>query len=129
MLLIDDEADNASVNIAYDKDGSPGSMVRSETSSRLFARSSYVGYTATPFANIFIDPETDDEMLGADVFPRDFIVSLDPPSNYFGPNRIFQDDPSRISSDRSTTPKTLLPLSHKIDFEVAALPSEPDRTR
>ena len=84
------------------------------------------GYTATPFANIFIDPETDDEMLGADLFPRDFIVSLDPPSNYFGPNKVFQEALTR-SSCRSTTPRHLLPLGHKIDFEITALPPSLDR--
>ena len=36
----------------------------------LFHRSCYVGYTATPFANIFIDPDTDDEALKQDLFPR-----------------------------------------------------------
>ena len=44
----------------------------------MFDRSCYVGYTATPFANIFIDPDTDDQMRGEDLFPRSFIVSLDP---------------------------------------------------
>lgn len=121
MLLIDDEADNASVNIAYDK----GGVSRINESIRdllsLFSRSSYIGYTATPFANIFIDPATDDEMLGADVFPRDFIVSLDPPSNYWGPNRIFQGDPSEFLRTIDDA-EDLLPLGHKIYFEASELP-------
>jgi hypothetical protein len=55
----------------------------------LFHRSSYVGYTATPFANIFIDPDQEDDMWGEDLFPRDFIIGLDAPSNYFGGKRVF----------------------------------------
>jgi hypothetical protein len=121
MLLIDDEADNASVNIAYDK----GGVSRINESIRdllsLFSRSTYIGYTATPFANIFIDPATEDEMLGADVFPRDFIVSLDPPSNYWGPNRIFQGDSEFLRPIEDA--EDVLPLTHKIDFEVAELPA------
>src|SRR4051794_21207209 len=78
MLLIDDEADNASINISQ----GPGEVSRINAQIRellqMFDRSCYVGYTATPFANIFIDPQTDNEMLGDDLFPRHFIVSLDP---------------------------------------------------
>jgi Z1 domain len=55
----------------------------------LFTRSSYVGFTAAPFANIFIDPTSTDEMLGDDLFPRDFIHLLEPPTNYIGMDRVF----------------------------------------
>ena len=54
-------------------------------------RSCYVGYTATPFANIFIDPDQDDEMYNEDLFPKDFTVGLDALKNYFGPKKIFID--------------------------------------
>ena len=84
MLLIDDEADNASINIRHRQDEISRINGQIRQLLRLFDRSCYVGYTATPFANIFIDPDSDDEMLGHDLFPRDFIVSLDPPDNYFG---------------------------------------------
>jgi hypothetical protein len=122
MLLIDDEADNASINVNYDK----GEVTRINKQIRqllnVFSRSCYVGYTATPFANIFIDPDTDDEMLGADLFPKHFIVSLDPPSNYFGPDRVFGAnalDVVRHIDDHEQT----LGLSHKIDHVVQSLPS------
>jgi hypothetical protein len=121
MLLIDDEADNASINTRY---GS-GEVTRINGQIRdllhLFDRSSYVGYTATPFANIFIDPDTDDEMVGADLFPRDFIVSLDPPTNYFGPGRVFVDQPERVVR-HITDHETYLPLKHAINTEVRTLP-------
>jgi hypothetical protein len=121
MLLIDDEADNASLNIAYDKNEVSRINEQIRDLLALFKRSSYVGYTATPFANIFIDPDTDDEMLGADLFPRDFIVSLDPPSNYFGPNRVFQDSPETFIVPIEDA-ETSLPLSHKNGFDVTELP-------
>ncbi|MBK7081396.1 MAG: hypothetical protein IPH55_11775 [Betaproteobacteria bacterium] len=75
MLLIDDEADNASIN-TNSPDSDPTRInegIRSILA--LFERSTYVGVTATPFANIFIDPEKEDDMLGDDLFPRDFIYA------------------------------------------------------
>jgi hypothetical protein len=87
MLLIDDEADQASVNTK--KDGITAINGKIRELLGLFSQSSYIGYTATPFANIFIDPDDEDAMLGDNLFPRDFILSLDPPDNYVGPDRIF----------------------------------------
>ena len=84
MLLIDDEADNASINTAYSRDDVTRINGQIRELLSLFHRSCYVGYTATPFANIFIDPDTDDEALKQDLFPRHFIIGLDAPSNYFG---------------------------------------------
>lgn len=94
MLLIDDEADQASINTnSEDKDPTRiNEMIRRLLAT--FTRASFVGYTATPFANVFIDPDTETDMLGDDLFPRDFIYSLDAPSNYVGAERIFGDDDS-----------------------------------
>jgi hypothetical protein len=121
MLLIDDEADNASINTRHGR----GEVTRINGQLRdllkTFERSCYVGYTATPFANIFIDPDSDDEMLGEDLFPRDFIVSLDPPSNYFGANRVFIDDPRNIIRHIEDNEERL-PVKHSIDFQLTALP-------
>lgn len=93
MLLIDDEADSASVNTRL----SPGETTAINKAIRnllaLFKRSSYVGFTATPFANIFIDPSTTDEMLGDDLFPNDFIHVLKAPGNYVGMNALFAPAP------------------------------------
>jgi len=78
------EADNASINISHDKGEvsringhirEPSADVRGLLLHRLHRNT---------FANIFIDPDTDDEMYKEDLFPRNFIVSLDPPTNYFG---------------------------------------------
>ena len=121
MLLIDDEADNASINVKYGKgEVSPTNALIRELLN-LFDRSCYVGYTATPFANIFVEPDTGNEMLGEDLFPRDFIVSLDPPTNYFGSDSVFtngDDGPVRYIEDH----ELVLPLKHKIDIQIDELP-------
>ena len=121
MLLIDDEADNASINIQYGQDGVSRINGQIRQLLRLFDRSCYVGYTATPFANIFIDPASEDEMLGHDLFPRDFIVRLDPPDDYFGATRVFMDDDERIIRHVDDH-ADMLPLKHPIDHHVTALP-------
>lgn len=121
MLLIDDEADNASINTAYSRDEVTriNSQIRELLS--LFHRCCYVGYTATPFANIFIDPDTDDEALKQDLFPRHFIIGLDAPSNYFGAQKVFLDARERhvrLIDDN----EDILPMKHKIDHPVDVLP-------
>jgi hypothetical protein len=121
MLLIDDEADNASINTAYARDEVTRINGQIRELLSLFQRSCYVGYTATPFANIFIDPDTDDEALQQDLFPRHFIIGLDPPSNYFGAQKVFLDARDlhvRLIEDNEDS----LPLKHKIDNPVGVLP-------
>ena len=59
----------------------------------LFPRSSYVGYTATPFANVLIDPEDDHDSLGKTLYPRDFIIALPKPEGHMGLNEFFPDHP------------------------------------
>jgi hypothetical protein len=88
LLIIDDEADNASIN-TKNLDEDPATINRRIRSLlKAFDKSAYVGYTATPFANIYSSTTEDDEW-GLDLFPRHFIESLKPPSNYFGPTRVF----------------------------------------
>lgn len=123
MLLIDDEADNASIN--YKSDESPttiNKLIRDLLGK--FQRTSYVGYTATPFANIFIDPDVVTADHGEDLFPRDFVVALDAPDRYMGPSRIFgeniapEDDIVREIDDNDST----LPVGHKREAAVNFLP-------
>ena len=126
MLLIDDEADNASINTKYGKKTVTKINGQIRDLLNLFRRSCYIGYTATPFANIFIDPDQDDEMYSEDLFPRDFIVGLDAPNNYFGPKKIFIDGLSE--KDNPTWVRTIddnediLPIKHPIDIEFETLP-------
>ena len=91
MLLIDEKADNASINMAYSRDEVTRINGQIRELLSLFHRSCYVGYTATPFANIFIEPDSIDEMNGQDLFPRHFIIGLDAPWNYFGAQMVFLD--------------------------------------
>lgn len=85
LLLIDDEADNASINTKKDPTETPTTINKDiRKIIDLFSRSTYVGYTATPFANIFIAPDVEN-----DLFPRDFIINLPAPSNYIGPDKVF----------------------------------------
>lgn len=91
MLMIDDEADNASINT--NKNDSPTKI--NESIRKILSiceKSNYVGFTATPFANVFIDPESQEEMLGSDLFPEDFIFAMFPPSNYIGAKDYFVDN-------------------------------------
>lgn len=105
LLLIDDEADHASINT--NTDGSLATKINRSIREilGLFERCGYVGYTATPFANIFI-PLTEDQL-----FPRDFIVNLPPPSNYVGPEKIFGIQPP-VDDE---APTNTLPIVHRID--------------
>ncbi|MEV4277696.1 Z1 domain-containing protein [Actinoplanes xinjiangensis] len=90
LLIIDDEADHASVDTSKEDATEPPAInkaIRRLLAS--FERAAYVGYTATPFANIYMNPDGDHEIYGLDLFPESFIESLPAPSNYFGPERIF----------------------------------------
>jgi hypothetical protein len=121
LLLIDDEADNASINTKYGRDGITAINQSIRKVLGLFAHKTYVGYTATPFANIFIDPDTEDDMLKDDLFPESFIISLDAPSNYFSAEKIFLQEPERflISNEDALA---FLPSKHKKDWELPDLP-------
>ena len=126
MLLIDDEADNASINTKYRKKLVTTINGQIRDLLNMFHRSCYIGYTATPFANIFIDPDQDDEMYEEDLFPRDFIIGLDAPSNYFGPEKVFIDglpDEGEPTWLRYITDnEDVLPLKHRITHYIDALP-------
>jgi len=87
-LIIDDEADQASLNTAKPEDRSRINDLLVKLLG-LLPRSSYVGYTATPFANVLADPS-----FPAGLYPRDFIVDLPLPPNYFGAARIFGTEPA-----------------------------------
>lgn len=125
LLVIDDEADSASVNTKR-ADQDPAAVNREiRLLLSQFSRNAYVGYTATPFANIYIDPESDHEKLGEDLHPRSFIETLKAPSNYFGPGRLFG-----VESDESELPlhrvvddhETWIPDKHKRDHQIGELP-------
>ena len=123
LLLIDDEADNASVN-TRDSDDDPTAInncIRQLLG--LFSKTTYLGITATPFANIFIDPR-----VYEDLFPSDFIYALSAPSHYIGADRMFGDDERSCSHmieriDREEL-ELCLPPKHKSGFVVSKLPAD-----
>lgn len=98
LLIIDDEADQASIDTkpqkfthgVADANHRP-SAINAKIRQILgrFDQSSYVGYTATPFANIFIHPDAETGAEFQDLFPRDFIINIPAPDNYVGAARIF----------------------------------------
>ncbi|MCU0254474.1 MAG: Z1 domain-containing protein [Acidobacteria bacterium] len=125
MLLIDDEADNASINTKKDPNETTAINKAIRDLLGLFERSSYVGFTATPFANIFVDPSSTDEMLGDDLFPRDFIHVLRPPDNYVGMDRLFpaaEDEPAPDTIRTVDDAEDWLPGGHKKDHEPGPMP-------
>ncbi len=99
LLVIDDEADQASIDIKaitenefgdQDPEHDP-SVINGHIRKILhaFDKSAYVGFTATPFANIFINDENISSEYGKDLFPESFIINLEAPSNYIGASEIF----------------------------------------
>lgn len=120
MLVIDDESDYASIN-TKEEDDPTAINKKLRLLLGLFQKSAYVAYTATPYANIFIDHEAENEDLGRDLFPKDFIYALDAPTNYFGARKIFLD-----GADDYLVPISdfgdVLPMNHKIDLDIDELP-------
>ena len=120
ILVIDDESDYASIN--YKEENEPATInkkIRKILS--LFHKSNYVAYTATPYANIFIDHEATHSEYGRDLFPKDFIYSLDAPSNYFGARKIFLDTNRKhlVAIDDYLDD---IPRKHKKDFPLLSIP-------
>ncbi|HRF69999.1 MAG TPA: Z1 domain-containing protein [Candidatus Pelethenecus sp.] len=117
ILIIDDEADNASIN-TNNPDKNPTTI--NKCIRKIFNNydiATYVGFTATPFANIFINPEEYDSFK--DLFPSDFIVQLNSPDNYFGSEKVFKKDGViRLIYDYEDN---FLPTKHKKDYVYTGL--------
>jgi hypothetical protein len=99
LLVIDDEADYGSIDTRRQQRDETGSIDEDHDPTIInqrirqllfyFEKSAYVGYTATPFANIFIHPKSCLREFGEDLFPRNFITCLPTPSDYMGPSQVF----------------------------------------
>lgn len=133
LLLIDDECDFASINTKQ-PDRDENGRINEEWNPtainrlirqllRLFDKCSYVGYTATPYANVFIHIDDTHPRYGEDLFPRSFIVSLPQPSNYMGPEKIFGFD----ETDREVTAIEPLPLVRLVDDHSTCIPEGHDK--
>ncbi|WP_298991821.1 Z1 domain-containing protein [uncultured Pseudokineococcus sp.] len=112
VLIIDDESDQASVNTVNPATVAAAKAAGTEVVERkainrciaqmleLMPRAQYVGYTATPFANVFVDP-TDEQ----GIFPKDFVIGLDRPAGYMGVEDFHDMDPDD-TLEAETTPAT-----------------------
>ena len=99
VLIIDDEADAASVNTAKDINEVKTINKLIRTLLNIFDQNTFIGYTATPYANLFISQEHNEDLttivknkeykIGEDLFPRDFIINIKAPTNYIGAAKIF----------------------------------------
>lgn len=142
LLVIDDECDYASVNTrkqVLDENGYIDEECNpAKTNQRIrellnaFSKSAYVGYTATPFANIFIHHDLKHVKYGEDLFPRNFIISLPQPTNYMGAERIFglvehaeagirEQDPALLVHYVDDS-EEIIPAKHKKELQVDELP-------
>ena len=131
LLVIDDEADQASVDTGvqdFDDDEIPDSdyepkRINGQIRRLLaaFSRKAYVAYTATPFANILIHDAAAAGDFGDDLFPRSFIISLPAPSDYVGPALVFgldntdgkNDDPLDVIRHVDQETEDWVPINHK----------------
>lgn len=135
LLLLDDEADNASVN-TKSEDNDPAAINRAiRQILKTFAQASYVGYTATPFANIFIlpdDDKADPSVYGQDLFPRNFIYYINPPVNYVGASKVFgfPEEIDGVDTEDNSLPliryaedaNDVFPARHNKNLQVEDLP-------
>ena len=143
LLMIDDEADNASVNTKEQDD--PTTINKGiRKILNMFDKAAYVGVTATPFANIFIQPDVEDipeqsndenmkRMAAKDLFPSDFIYALDTPNNYVGSVKIFGRDDGIYGGSKQSMLMEIddnemedagLQYGHKKDISIEKLPNE-----
>lgn len=116
VLLIDDECDQASLNSAareYD-------MTRINEQIRKIITAlpavSYVGYTATPFANVFVDPFPANRDVLDDLYPEDFITALPRPKDYFGAREVFGGEPDDAGEDGEAGRHMIRVIEDNLDF-------------
>lgn len=131
LLVIDDESDYASINTNKEDEDPTKTNEKIEELLFKFTRTSYIGFTATPYANVFINPLTNDEMKKASLFPKDYIYCLDSPSNYIGARNIFGDDSDNqnmiitIENEDDNIKDSIhdiLPLNHKKNHDFEKVP-------
>lgn len=121
VLLLDDEADNASPNTR--RDDSPSAINKKiRDLLHLFKINTYIGCTATPYANIFINPylsdsnsDEENNLEKQDLFPRDFIYCLGQSNQYIGASRLFEPDPDD-SAEYDETQYSIQTIGEESDF-------------
>lgn len=149
VLVVDDEADQASVNTGGNRERPPikeltdftvddyeggvpadDELDPSAINKRIrqlinsFARCSYVGYTATPFANLLINPDGTDHEVGSDLFPEHFIISLPPPPGdlYVGAEALFGSDDADSDDNEGSEGLDVVRIVPDSEIELVAPP-------
>lgn len=120
LLLIDDEADNASVNTKKEDTDPTAINTAIRNILAAFQHTTYVAVTATPFANIFINPSSEEEL--EDLFPSDFIYALSPPDNYIGSQALFAEDAVHEDAIELIDDGDILASKDKKEHQVPYLP-------
>ncbi|PRS76177.1 endonuclease [Bacillus sp. LNXM65] len=115
VLIVDDEADQASVDTSNpDKNEDPKTINRLiRQILEIFNRKAFVGYTATPFANLLINNEGSTGEEGDDLYPKDFLVGLPKPKEYCGPEEYFN-----VEEDAEDTRPSLIRHLRQEDLDV-----------
>lgn len=116
ILIIDDEADQASPNAARNPDLDRTAINKLIVEILRLPRVAYVGYTATPFANVLIDPSP-----LRDLYPGSFIYSLPKPEGYFGTEELFS---SGLSEDEVTTTYNMVRIIPDDEAEAHRIPTK-----
>ena len=108
-LIVDDESDYASVNTTKDINEVKTINKLIRVLLNLFDQNTFIGYTATPYANLFISQEYNEDLttyvkgkeyfIGDDLFPKHFIVNIKAAKNYIGASTLFGlEDPNSEES-------------------------------
>lgn len=132
LIVIDDESDWGTPNTGDDTDPTRVNLAIRKLLV-VSNRSSYLGITATPFANIFIDPESVFNDTGRtindvrndslfDLFPSDYIRVMFPPSTYLGIGTYFPEGGHAAINIDVHDCLQIIPIKHKKDFHVSAMP-------
>ena len=126
ILLIDDECDQATVNSARGELDMTAINARIRELLAILPAVSYVGYTATPFANVLINPYRIEGVELDDLYPRDFITALPKSPNYFGTEELFGRPPA--DADNLEADEEGLDMIREVDPEEEVLLQPTSRT-
>lgn len=131
-LIIDDESDQASINSNKDDEEATAVNTAIRTLTEFFDKSAYLAITATPFANIFINPQLDlylkdnpttDKL--PDLYPKNFILVKPSPDNYVGVVQLFGDGDNEDNYNKLQE-QVVIPINHEDANEIFATPLKKD---
>lgn len=130
VLIIDDEADQASIDTASDAPvkgpADPETLDRDPTVIngqirqlvKICRSRAYIGYTATPYANVFIPKDRSHSNFDDDLYPRDFIISLPKPEGYMGPEEFFGPNLTGEEDENESISDQVIRIVSETDAEI-----------